>query len=50
MVEGEANECQEHELIEAIKVAHEAIKVQCRAQLTLADMLGESVAKNGKFQ
>ena len=45
MVEGEANECQEHELIEAIKVAHEAIKVQCRAQLTLADMLGESIAK-----
>lgn len=45
MVEGEANECQEHELIEAIKVAHEAIKVQCRAQLTLADKLGDAIAK-----
>lgn len=45
MVEGEANECQEHELIEAIKMAHEAIKVQCRAQLTLADKLGDAIAK-----
>ncbi len=41
MVEGEANECQEHEIIEAIKIAHEAIKVQCNAQLALAAMVGE---------
>ncbi|MBK8620636.1 MAG: polyribonucleotide nucleotidyltransferase [Saprospiraceae bacterium] len=41
MVEGEANECQEHELIEAIKVAHEAIKVQCNAQLELAQLVGD---------
>lgn len=41
MVEGEANECQEHEIIEAIKIAHEAIKVQCNAQLDLAKLVGE---------
>jgi polyribonucleotide nucleotidyltransferase len=41
MVEGEANECQESELIEAIKVAHAAIKVQCEAQLALAQKVGD---------
>ncbi len=40
MVEGEAKECQEIELIEAIKAGHEAIKVQCQAQLDLAKTLG----------
>ena len=32
MVEGEMNEASEAEMLEAIKVAHEAIKVQCAAQ------------------
>lgn len=41
MVEGEANECQESDIIEAIKIAHEAIKVQCEAQLTLAKLVGD---------
>jgi len=41
MVEGEAKECQESELIEAIKVGHEAIKIQCQAQLDLAQKVGE---------
>ncbi len=41
MVEGEANECQEDEIIEAIKVAHDAIRVQCEAQLALAKLVGE---------
>jgi len=41
MVEGEAKECQESELIEAIKAGHEAIKVQCQAQLDLAQQVGE---------
>lgn len=36
MVEGEANECAEHEMVEAIKVGHEAIKPQIAAQLELA--------------
>jgi len=40
MVEGEAKECQEADLIEAIKVAHEAIKVQCQAQHDLAKLVG----------
>ncbi len=41
MVEGEADECSEEELIEAMKVGHEAIKVQCAAQLALAQKVGE---------
>lgn len=41
MVEGEAKECQEKDLVEAIKVGHEAIKVQCQAQLDLAQKVGE---------
>lgn len=41
MVEGEAKECSEKDLVEAIKVGHEAIKVQCQAQLTLAQLVGE---------
>ncbi len=41
MVEGEADECQEAELIEAIRIGHEAIKTQCDAQLKLAEMVGE---------
>lgn len=41
MVEGEAKECQEKDLVEAIKVGHEAIKVQCQAQLDLAGKVGE---------
>lgn len=36
MVEGEMDEVQENEMLEAIKVAHEAIKVQCQAQLDLS--------------
>jgi len=44
MVEGEAKEVAEQDLIEAIKVGHEAIKVQCRAQLALAEQVGEKAA------
>ncbi len=40
MVEGEAEECSESELVAAIKVGHEAIKVQCNAQLALAQKVG----------
>ncbi len=43
MVEGEANECSEQEMLEAIKIAHGAIKVQCAAQLELASQLGDKV-------
>ncbi len=41
MVEGEMQEAQESELIEAIKIGHEAIKVQCNAQLDLAKKVGD---------
>ena len=41
MVEGEMDEVQEADMLEAIKVAHEAIKVQCRAQLELSEACGK---------
>lgn len=41
MVEGEMDEVQEEDLLEAIKVAHEAIKVQCQAQLELSEAVGK---------
>lgn len=41
MVEGEMEEVQEEEMLEAIKVAHEAIKVQCQAQLELSETVGK---------
>ena len=41
MVEGEMNECSEEEMADAIKFAHEAIKVQCEAQLKLAEAFGK---------
>ena len=44
MVEGEMNEVSETEMVEAIKFAHEAIKLQCQAQLELREMTG-NVAK-----
>jgi polyribonucleotide nucleotidyltransferase len=42
MVEGEADECQEHDLIEALKIGHEAIKVMIEAQERLAALVGDS--------
>ncbi|MBL7806326.1 MAG: polyribonucleotide nucleotidyltransferase [Saprospiraceae bacterium] len=41
MVEGEANECQEEDLVAAMKFAHDAIKVQIEAQERLAALVGE---------
>ena len=40
MVEGEMSEISEEEMVEAIKFAHEAIKVQVAAQLKLAEAFG----------
>jgi polyribonucleotide nucleotidyltransferase len=45
MVEGEMEEVSEGEMIEAIKIAHEAIKVQCAAQISLAEELGTTVKR-----
>jgi polyribonucleotide nucleotidyltransferase len=42
MVEGEADECQEADLVAAMKFAHEAIKTQIEAQERLAALVGES--------
>ncbi len=45
MVEGEMQEVSEAELLEAMKVAHEAIKIQCQAQIELAEMVGSTVKR-----
>ncbi|MBO7257177.1 MAG: polyribonucleotide nucleotidyltransferase, partial [Bacteroidales bacterium] len=37
MVEGEMNEVSEKEMLDAIKFAHEEIKIQCRAQMELME-------------
>lgn len=42
MVEGEMDECSEAEVVEALKVAHEAIKVQCQAQKELGAKVGKT--------
>jgi len=41
MVEGEMKEISEEEMAEAIQFAHEAIKVQCAAQVALAEAFGK---------
>lgn len=45
MVEGEMKEVSEAELLEAMKVAHEAIKVHCKAQMELTEMVGKTVKR-----
>ncbi len=40
MVEGEANECSEEDLVKVIELGHEAIKVQVKAQEVLRDLKG----------
>jgi len=40
MVEGEAKECQEEDLVKALELAHEAIRIQIRAQAELRDKVG----------
>jgi polyribonucleotide nucleotidyltransferase len=42
MVEGEMSEVSEEDMLEALKIAHEAIKVQCRAQIELMEDAGKS--------
>lgn len=49
MVEGEARECSEKDLVEAIRYGHEVIKVQCQAQLDLAQQVGEAATKKREF-
>ncbi|MBP1540475.1 MAG: polyribonucleotide nucleotidyltransferase [Prevotella sp.] len=45
MVEGEMNEVSEQDLIQALKVAHEAIKPMCELQEQLAKELGTDVKR-----
>ena len=45
MVEGEMKEVSEAELLEAMKVAHEAIKVHCKVQMELAEAVGSVVKR-----
>lgn len=45
MVEGEANEIDESEMIEAIALAHEVIKKQVAAQVELANLVGSQVKR-----
>lgn len=40
MVEGESKECSEEDLIQALETAHEAIRVQIKAQQELRDKVG----------
>ena len=45
MVEGEMEEAQESDMLEAIKVAHEAIKQHCKVQLELTEACGKTVKR-----
>ena len=45
MVEGEMKEVSEAEMLDALKVAHEAIKVHCKAQMEFAEELGTTVKR-----
>ena len=45
MVEGEMKEVSEDDLLNAMKVAHEAIKVHCQAQLELMEAAGKTVKR-----
>lgn len=45
MVEGEMKEVTETEMLEALKIAHEAIKIQCKAQMEFAEELGRTIKR-----
>ena len=45
MVEGEMDEVSEQDLLEALKTAHEAIKVHCKAQMELMEEVGSTVKR-----
>ncbi|RRB06932.1 polyribonucleotide nucleotidyltransferase [Larkinella rosea] len=45
MVEGHMNECSEEEVVEAIKAAHEVIKLQCAAQKELEAAVGKQAKR-----
>lgn len=45
MVEGEASEIQEEEMLEAMQYAHEEIKRHCQAQIELTALVGKEVKR-----
>jgi polyribonucleotide nucleotidyltransferase len=45
MVEGESKEVSEADMLEALKKAHEAIKVQCQLQMELSQAAGKTVKR-----
>ena len=45
MVEGEAKEVSEEDMLAALKVAHETIKLQCQLQIDLAKAAGKTVKR-----
>ncbi|MNK72551.1 Polyribonucleotide nucleotidyltransferase [compost metagenome] len=45
MVEGECDEIQEDEMVEALKFAHDAIKKQCTIQIELTEATGKTVKR-----
>jgi polyribonucleotide nucleotidyltransferase len=48
MVEGEAKECSEEDLVTSIELAHEAIKAQVKAQEQLRDLVGITTKREYK--
>ncbi len=45
MVEGEAKEVSEEDMLEALKIAHDAIKTQCKVQIELTEAVGKTVKR-----
>ncbi|MFZ0281495.1 MAG: polyribonucleotide nucleotidyltransferase [Bacteroidales bacterium] len=45
MVEGEMKEVAEADMIEALRIAHDAIKIQCKAQMEFAAEVGTTVKR-----
>jgi polyribonucleotide nucleotidyltransferase len=45
MVEGEMKEVSEEEMLEALKIAHDAIKLHCKAQMEFAQELGTIIKR-----
>lgn len=46
MVEGEAKECSEEDMVKALEIAHEAIRKQIKAQEELRDMIGAGAKRD----
>jgi polyribonucleotide nucleotidyltransferase len=45
MVEGEMKEVSESEMLEALKIAHDVIKIHCKAQMEFAEAVGSTVKR-----